>query len=249
LLSAKDIRVEPISNADGAKIIKALHYSGKCVGNSRLSFGVFIGGKCGGVMQFGPSLDKRKIIGLVRDTLWTGFIELNRLAFADWLPRNSESRALGIVLRSMRTHYPDLKWVISFADACQCGDGAIYRAAGFVLTDIRRNTNIWQLPDGRVLHQLSVEAANQSNIRTELRAKHGLTLSASGLLKAEGAHKITGFMLRYIYFLDPAYRAKLTVPEIPFSRIAEVGASMYRGQSCATGAVLAHPPNQAEGGG
>lgn len=40
---------------------------------------------------------------------------------------------------------PQLKWVVSFADGAQCGDGAIYRASGFVLTGIRVNNSIWSI--------------------------------------------------------------------------------------------------------
>ena len=45
-----------------------------------------------------------------------------------------------------------------------------------------------------------------------------------------GAKPIPGFQLRYMYFIDPSYRKRLTVPEIPFSRIDEMGAGMYRGK-------------------
>lgn len=41
---------------------------------------------------------------------------------------------------------------------------------------------------------------------------------------------LKGYQLRYIYFIDKAYRARLTVPEIPFSKIDEVGAGMYKGE-------------------
>lgn len=37
-------------------------------------------------------------------------------------------------------------------------------------------------------------------------------------------------MLRYIYFLDPSYRARLLVPEIPFTEIDKAGAGMYKGE-------------------
>ena len=67
---------------------------------------------------------------------------MNRLAFTDMLPRNSESRALGIALRMIRKHYPHIEWIVSFADACQCGDGTIYRAAGFILTAIKINKDL-----------------------------------------------------------------------------------------------------------
>src|SRR3990167_7791762 len=139
--------VRPIASADARRIVRRLHYSGKVVNNSQLHLGVFMGDRCGGAMQFGPSLDKRKIVGLVAGTQWNEFLELNRLAFADWLPRNSESRALGVAMRMLRREYPWLQWVISFADATQCGDGTIYRAAGFVLTGIKVNNQLWQAPE------------------------------------------------------------------------------------------------------
>ena len=97
-MSVKDIIVKPISSQDASRVVKSCHYSGKVVQNSQLHFGVFLNGKCGGAMQFGPSLDKRKMQGLVENTGWNGFIELNRMAFADWLPRNSESRAIAVAM-------------------------------------------------------------------------------------------------------------------------------------------------------
>lgn len=37
-------------------------------------------------------------------------------------------------------------------------------------------------------------------------------------------------MFRYIYFIDSTYRERLTVPIIPFSKIDEMGAGMYKGE-------------------
>lgn len=42
---------------------------------------------------------------------------------------------------------------------------------------------------------------------------------------------LKGFQLRYIYFIDTTYRDRLTVKEIPYDKIKELGASMYRGKS------------------
>ena len=42
---------------------------------------------------------------------------------------------------------------------------------------------------------------------------------------------LKGYQLRYIYFIDKKYRKKLTVSEIPFSRIDELGAGMYKGEN------------------
>lgn len=37
-------------------------------------------------------------------------------------------------------------------------------------------------------------------------------------------------MLRYVYFIDKKWRDRLTVPEIPYSKIEEMGAGMYKGE-------------------
>ena len=42
---------------------------------------------------------------------------------------------------------------------------------------------------------------------------------------------MTGYQLRYIYFIDKKYQQKLTVPILPFSRIDEMGAGMYKGEN------------------
>ena len=45
-----------------------------------------------------------------------------------------------------------------------------------------------------------------------------------------GFEPLPGFQLRYMYFLDQAAMARLTVPVLPFSAIDAAGARMYRGQ-------------------
>jgi len=286
---AKSLIVKPISSADARKIVKALHYSGKTVNNSQVHLGVFLNGKCGGAMQFGPSLDKRKIQGLVSGTGWNEFIELNRMAFAEWLPRNGESRAIGFAMRWLKKTYPFLKWVISFADATQCGDGAIYRASGFVLTQINQNSQIWEAPNGEVFNDTSIrpgiggererERARQvlsrtsetvvvSSVKSHLHQRtaaarifsrtsltdgrskqqqqqaksivsrttttkgtHILEDGASSMkrFKEAGWKPKAGYQLRYLYFIDPTARDRLTVPIIPFAEIDRRNAGMYRG--------------------
>ena len=230
---AKEIVMKVIPGSVANPFIRSHHYSGKVVNNSKLHFGVFLDGELHGVMSYGPSLDKSKIIGLVEDTGWNEFLELNRMAFDAILPRNSESRAISMSLRLLRKNAPQVKWVISFADACSCGDGTIYRASNFVLTGIKENLNLAELPDGTRIHKMTL-ASNPTTPRRELGGLTffdvtGGTYNFKKYLDYVGAKPIPGFQLRYMYFIDPAYRARLTVPEIPFSKIDELGAGMYKG--------------------
>jgi hypothetical protein len=270
MATAKDLIVKPIKSADANAFVKAHHYSGKVAKNSQLHLGVFLDGRLHGVMQFGPSLDKRKIQGLVSGTQWHEFLELNRMAFDDVLPRNSESRALAIAWRLLRKHAPQVKWVVSFADGTQCGDGTIYRAAGFVLTGITSNKSILVLPDGYTCalptlaaqgkkggEKEKAEVQRRLNVvshTTISKAKHSFKNSGSTSIKPyldAGAKFLEGFQLRYIFFIDPAYRARLTAPELPYSEIKARGATMYKGQrpTGETGEIDNAPQTNEETGG
>lgn len=216
MASAKDISVKVIPSSIARPFVKANHYSGKVVNNSKLHFGAFLNGNLHGVMQFGPPMDKSKIIGLVVDgngdpALWNDMLELNRMAFDDILPKNSESRAISVALRLIRKYAPNIKWILSFADGCQCGDGTIYRASGFKLTQIKKNTTIKTDGKGNLIADMTVTAHRPADI-AEFR---------------KNFKPLTGYMLRYIKILDPDYH--LAVPEIPYSAIQEKGAGMYKG--------------------
>lgn len=231
---AKEIIIKVIPSKIAVPFIKKHHYSGKVVQNSNLHFGAFLDGQLHGVMSFGPSLDKAKIQGLVKGTGWNEFIELNRMAFDDYLPRNAESYCISKALKLIKKNAPQIKWVISFADGCSCGDGTIYRASNFVLTDIKENKNLCKLPNGDKIHKMTLESSPNTP-RPELKGKTYYELTGGGYnfnkyVKAVNGQILKGYQLRYIYFIDKSYRERLTVPEIPFSKIDEIGAGMYKGE-------------------
>lgn len=221
MASAKDIIVKPISATVANTFVKRFHYSGKVVPNSQLHFGCFLNGVLGGVMQFGPSINKQGTINLVKGTGWNDFIELNRMAFSDLLPKNAESRCISVAMRLIKKHYPNIKWVISFVDGCQCGDGTIYRASGFKLVGIAENTAIRQNPEtGELVHVIQA---------------HHLKIP-SRVFNSWKA--IKGYMLKYIYFIDKSKEKDLTVPVMPFTMIDEMNARMYKGVKGANASIV-----------
>ena len=241
--TAKQLQVRMIDSSSAIAFIKKYHYSGSVCVNSQLHFGVFLpDGLLHGVMQFGPSLDKSKIQGLVAGTGFNEFLELNRMAFDDVLPRNSESRAIAVALRMIKKHAPQIKWVISYADATRCGDGTIYRASGFVLTLIKKNSAIYELPEAKApVHLRSLTNHGGNRIVHEMTVKIGKSkgdffsatkgkASVKDYMEKLGGKQLEGFQIRYIYFLQPEYRAKLQVPELPYAAIEQAGAGTYKGE-------------------
>ena len=210
---AKEIIIKVIPSNVANEFVKKHHYSGKVVPNSQLHFGAFLDGKLHGVMSYGPSSDKSKIMPLVKGTKWNEFIELNRMAFDDYLPRNSESRCIAYSIKLIKKNAPQIKWIISFADGCQCGDGTIYRASNFVLTQIKENTGMRMDENGKVYSQLTFSAHRPNEMD-----------------KFKAMQKLKGYQLRYIYFIDKSKIKDLTCPIIPFEKIDELNAGMYKGQ-------------------
>ena len=231
---AKEITLKVIPGKIAKPYIEKHHYSKKAVNNSCLHVGAFLDGNLHGVLSYGPSLDKSKIITLVKGTGWNNFLELNRMAFDDYLPRNSESYCIAKSIRMIRKNAPQIKWIISFADGCSCGDGTIYRASNFVLTGIKKNSNLCVLPNGEKIHKMTLESSPTSP-RKELGGMSyfqstGGAYNFKKYVEKVGGSILTGYQLRYIYFIDKTFRSRLTVPEIPFSKIDEIGAGMYLGE-------------------
>ena len=208
---AKEIIVKVIPSKIANEFVKKNHYSGKVVNLSMLHFGCFLDNNLHGVMSYGPPMDKRSVINLVEtenkgvNQKWNEMLELNRMAFDDYLPKYSESRCIAISIKLIKKYAPQVKWVLSYSDATQCGDGTIYRASGFKLTQINKNGTIYRLSNGDIV------------------AKRG-----DSKYNFEGSKKLKGFQNRYILIIDK--KAQLTVPIIPFSKIDEMNAGMYKGE-------------------
>ncbi len=260
----KDIRVKVIPSKIANAFIRKHHYSGKVTQASRLHFGAFLDNILHGVMSFGSPLDKRKVLSLVEDTGWNEMVELNRMAFDNYLPMNSESRCIAITIKLLRKNASHIKWILSFADGTQCGDGTIYRASGFALTKIKKNDRLIHFVNvpsdefvGMVsiykekfhsMHPLYFQSGTRSNklqkqfIRGFMRSQVN-EREFVGLL---GAEYLDGFQLRYIYLIDKS--CKITVPILPFSKIDEMGARMYKGKRLTSKDSVAAADHAEEGG-
>ena len=213
---AKEIIVKVIPAKVANEFVKKHHYSGKVVPNSTLHFGCFLDDKLHGVMSFGSPMDKSKVLHLVQPCLWNEMLELNRMAFDDYLPKNAESRCISISIKLIKKNAPHIKWILSYSDGTQCGDGTIYRASGFELTGLKENKTILKW-NGKIIADKTLNNSNYKKI--------GMS---AGEAKRQGATPLLGFQLRYIYLIDKT--CKITVPILPFSKIDEMGVGMYKGE-------------------
>lgn len=218
---AKEIIVKVIPSKIANEFVKKHHYSGKVVPNSTLHFGCFLDNKLHGVMQYGSSINKKGTINSVEGTGWNEFIELNRMAFDDYLPKYSESRCIAISVRLIKKNAPQIKWIVSFADGTQCGDGTIYRASGFKLVGISKNAGICKL-NGKIVH---IKKTYDLKLTTSFMKKSDIPKLK---MKGYNAEIIDGYQFKYIYLIDKSMQ--ITKEILPFSEIDKQGAGMYKGK-------------------
>ncbi|MBT4512505.1 MAG: DNA methyltransferase [Chloroflexi bacterium] len=169
-----------------------------------LVFGVFLDQELLGALTFGagPAQAYRLVDRARPDDCMT----LTRLWLSDRLPGNSETRVIGVVLRNLKK-YTSLKFLISYADPVHGHLGIIYQATGWIYTGLSSAMPLYDLGDGKVRHCRSLSHAYGTRSIKYL-TDHGVTVKR---ISQTGKH-------RYIYFLDPSWRPRLTTPTLPYPK-------------------------------
>jgi hypothetical protein len=205
----KALEVRPVPPSVVKEMIEGEHYLRSMPGGVRLCFGVYLDSDLVGAVVFTSGARQgHRLLGAARPQ---DVVTLSRLWLSDALPKNSESRILGVVLRELRRGAP-WKLILSYADPAAGHVGTIYKASGWLyLGQTEPNTYI-DLGDGRLHHPRSIYNRFGSNAVGHLRA----TGVAAIRERVGGKH-------RYAYVLDPAWRWRLRGAVRPYPRARGVG--------------------------
>jgi hypothetical protein len=203
-----NLKVTPIPLITAKKLIVSRHYLHSMPGGTKLSFGVFLKYRLMGVLTLGvgPANGHCLIDRATADDCLT----LTRLWLSDELPANSESRIIGVVLRSLRKH-TNLKFLLSYSDPAQGHLGTIYQATGWLYTGLSVVMPLYDLGDGVARHSRSVAQVFGSHSKEHF-IQNGIAVK---LLPQTAKH-------RYIYFLESAWRSRLTVTILPYPKKEEI---------------------------
>ena len=153
------------------------------------------------VLGVGPTNLHRLFQGAKRQEV----ICLARLWLDDRCGRNSESRVLGIICRSLRRWQTSIKAIVAYSDPAVGHTGTIYRAAGFFHLGRSEAMPLYRLPDGSVHHSRTLGHSFGTHSLTHFKA-HGIEVRT-----VRQAPKFV-----YVAFLDPTWRARLTRSVIPY---------------------------------
>jgi hypothetical protein len=186
------------------KLLEREHYLHSLPGGTKLAFGAFTSQRLMGTLTFGagPSLGYHLVGGAnIEDCL-----TLTRLWLSDELPRNSESRVLGVATRALRRH-TSIKFLLAYSDPAMGHLGTIYQAAGWIYTGLSSATPLYDIGDGKARHSRSIAQVLGSH-SIEHFPQYGLEVK---LVPQEPKH-------RYIYFIDRSWRSRLEVPVLPYPK-------------------------------
>jgi hypothetical protein len=190
-------------------VVERHHYLHSAPAALKACFGVWAGDVLQGAVIFsaGPINAFRLVDGVTRATCWT----LARLWLSDDLPRNSESRVLGVILRALR-RTTAVQVVVSYADPAVTHAGLphlgyVYQACGFTYTGRSNAQPLMAVGTGPFQHTRSLASAAGTHSRRYFE-RQGLLVR---LQPTVGKH-------RYLYCVEAAGRTRLRVPALPYPK-------------------------------
>ncbi|MFC1935653.1 DNA methyltransferase [Chloroflexota bacterium] len=200
----QDLLVRPIPFTAAKAIIVRHHYLHSLPGGTQFAFGVFLDGRLLGAVTLG--VGPVNAYRLVRGAASRDCLTLTRLWLSDELPSNSESRVLGVLLRSLCRH-TTMKFMVSYADPSQGHLGTIYQATGWLYTGLSDATPLFDCGDGVPRHSRTLSNAFGTHSVSYFQRKG---FKATTIPQA-AKH-------RYIYFLYPTWQPRLVAPVLPYPK-------------------------------
>jgi hypothetical protein len=187
------------------EIIIKNHYSkkGDSIAHNKINLGVFIEGELLGVLQYGYAMNPASCGSVVEGTDMDQYLELNRMWLDDKAERNSESKAVAYSLRYIRSKFPKIKWIQSFADERCGGFGIVYQACNFGFYGLHVST-FWEI-EGEVYHN-SIITNNKRKAKAKLEKK------------LQNAKKMELRQFRYLFFIDKRWKKKCLLQEKPYPK-------------------------------
>ena len=183
----------PSSEAD--ECIKKHHYSHKVTTNRFLSIRINEGGEKGGYIQIGYGIRPHMKHNISKDITKDNYCEFDRMWLSDDMPKFSESQVISLLMAYLKAAYPNIKFVITYADSTAGNTGVIYRATNaFVLDPIK--ADFYVLENGERVHPVTMWH------RHKTRAFLFLQTMYPGIKRPKGVQH------RFLYILDRKLRKK-----------------------------------------
>jgi hypothetical protein len=203
----QQLTVKPVPFFMARQLLVREHYLHSFPGGTKLAFGAFVGTRLLGALTLGAG--PANAYSLVDGANPDDCLALSRLWLSEELPKNSESRFLGIVMRALKRN-TSLKFLVSYADPTQGHLGTVYQATNWIYTGLSQATPLYDIGNGRYYHSRSLSHSFGSHGLAHFQ-RHSIDIK---LVPQEAKH-------RYLYFLDSSWRERLRVPVLAYPKKEE----------------------------
>ena len=179
----KWIELREVSSTVADRMVVAHHYSHKATSNRFLSMGVYAPtiskGEMLGVIQLGYGIKPQQKYTWGHDVTGENAREFDRMWLDDRLPKFSETIVLSCLEHYLKVRFPDIKYLISYADGSTGRTGTIYKAGNYKQMGSVK-ADFYILPNGERVHPVTMWH------RHKTRAWEAMQLIYPGIKKAEG---------------------------------------------------------------
>jgi hypothetical protein len=142
---------------------------------------------------------------VVKDTAMDEYLELNRMWLDDIAPRNSESMSIAYSIRYIRSKFPKINWIQSFADErCGCF-GIVYQSANFEYYG-EHNALFWTI-DNEIYHN-SLMTRNPKLSKSAAFIQQNKDRATSEVLR----------QFRYIYWINQKSKKNVLLKRMPYPK-------------------------------
>jgi hypothetical protein len=158
IIKEKTLIFKEVDKKTSEKMMVENHYSHKWNKGlfGKINIGIFENDILLGIASFGYPMNPKSYKNISVDFVQENLLELNRLWIDDTLGKNAESILLSVSWKILKSEYPRVKAIQSFADG-RLGCGTIYKATNFKYYGYRESLFFENIEDGLTYHKVPME--------------------------------------------------------------------------------------------
>lgn len=183
-------------NEEADEVIIKHHYSHKATSNRFKSFSVNNGK---GYLQLGYGIRPEMKHTISKHIKKGNYAEFDRMWLSDELPKYSESQVISLLLSYIKQVYPQICFIITYADESVGNKGTIYQATNAIRLDWIY-VDFYQLPNGERVHPVTMWH------RHKTRAWETMQKLYPGIKHIKRSYK----QFRYLYVLNKKYAKEVS---------------------------------------
>ena len=211
-----DFSIQEIDKVLAIGFIQTRHYSKVMPRLTKHFLGVYDGTTLAGVITLGWGTQPLQTIRKLFPQLVTqDYYEIGKMCMDESYPTNSETQMLSAIVKWMKQHCPEKKFLYTWADGIVGKAGYVYQAfnfwyGGFIWTDIYIGA------DGEKIHPRTSKSLCKENAR--MLGKDMVFWLTPDFLRLKGIQRVKGKQFRYILPLSKTYRKLLKESTVQWTR-------------------------------